>query len=128
MTKINAIDANTAEIIELDIPTATEISSGFNTAPTNSPVVGQVKVVASGTAVRFTSVSTDLPSNTVFVTAPSENGAKVVIGASGVSYAVDGTGDGLVIAAGETAVVIVDNLSKLYLNGDQDDWVTYTAG
>lgn len=105
-----------------------EVSINEIKVPSGAPLVGQVAVAVTGTAVQFTATATHLPGGTVLVTANSGNAAAVAVGGSGVTNTVDGTGNGLVIEAGETAVVLVKDLSDLYVNGTGNDWVTYTAG
>ena len=89
-----------------------------------APIVGQVKVAITGTAVQFGS-NTLL--NGVIVTAASGNAAAVTLGGSTVTNTVDGTGNGYVLAAGASVSFALDNTNRIYVNGTANDFISFAA-
>jgi hypothetical protein len=122
MTKLNVIDQNTGKLVELDIG---EVNISGITVPTNSPIVGQVTI--SGGATQFSSESIELTGASVLIRANDDNSQAVALGGSDVEDAVDGTGNGFVLPAGKTIILVVDDINKLYVNGQDDDWISYAG-
>lgn len=96
--------------------------------PTGAPIVGQVAIAVTGTAVRLSAVSVVLPGGSLLVCALAGNSAAGTCGGSTVTDDVDGTGNGLIIEAGDTRVVFASDLSDVYVNGTAGDIFTWSAG
>lgn len=93
------------------------VAGGFPAAP----ISFQSKIAVTGTAVQ-------LPSNALVVGlicfAKSANTATIEFGPSGVTNTVDGTGNGIIIAAGGGWSTAVSNSSSVYINGTAGDIVS----
>jgi len=110
-----------------DTSHAEVISVGGMALPEGAPIQGQVTVAETGTAVKFSATSKLLPGASVLVWASSSNDAAVTIGGSAVTNTVDGTGNGVVVPAGETRLFFPEDLEDAYLNGTAGDWISYAA-
>lgn len=97
-------------------------------APTGAPLVGQVAIAVTGTAVQLADDDTLLPSSTIVVAALSGNSATGACGGSDVTNTVDGTGNGAILEAGEKVVIIAETIGAVYVNGTAGDIFTYSAG
>jgi hypothetical protein len=64
----------------------------------------------------------------VQVYALADNAAAVVIGGSDVENTIDGSGNGYVLEAGQSVVIMVNDLADVYVNGTSGDIVTFSAG
>jgi len=106
---------------------ANAVSLDSIAVPDNAPVVGQVIIAVTGTAVALASEETPLPSGYVSVHALSTNAAAILVGNDEVSNTSDGSGDGYILEAGETQTFFVPDLSLLYVNGTEDDIATFSA-
>jgi len=94
-------------------------SGGVNT----NVIVGQVKIATTGTRVQLPS---NALANGLIVKSLSANAAAgATIGGASVSNAVDGTGNGYVLAPGEASSFAVSNSNLLYVNGTAGDIFTY---
>ncbi len=89
-----------------------------------SPVVGQAKIAITGTAVQLTAGALQ---NGVIISDKSGNTASIEIGTSSVNNTVDGTGNGLILAAGASISFAVDNVNRLYINGIIGDIVSWAG-
>lgn len=119
------------ELRAADVPVTLDgeaVTLGGVDVPTGAPVVGQVVIAVTGTAVALSAASVPLPGGSVFLTALSTNTAVVTVGGSGVTNTVDGSGNGLILGAGGNAVVFADDLNKVCVNGTAGDIVSYSAG
>jgi hypothetical protein len=112
MPKIYVIDQNTGNLVQVNNPSAPA-----------SPIVGQIKIAVTGTAVQFP--DHELSEGVVTVYNHGDN--VVVIGGSDVENTADGSGNGFAIPAGELRVFSVSELSALYVNGTNPDWISYAA-
>jgi len=106
------------------------VSSAISTfaVPEDDPIGGQVAIAVTGTAVRLSVASVPLPSGSVLIKALSTNTAMGAAGGSAVTNTVDGTGNGHILEAGETSVVIAADLNRVWVNGTAGDIFTYSAG
>ncbi|MGC9395397.1 MAG: hypothetical protein ACP5J4_11135 [Anaerolineae bacterium] len=96
--------------------------------PTGAPVVGQAVIAVTGTAVALAAVATPLPTSSVLVAALSTNGAMMTVGGAGVTNTVDGSGNGFILEAGQSVVIMTDDLADVYVNGTANDIATFSAG
>ena len=97
--------------------------------PVGDPIVGQVVIAVTGTAVRLSAVSVPLPTSSVLVYALTGNAATGgVVGTTGVANTVDGTGDGYILENGQSVVIMTDDLNSVWVNGTAGDIFTYSAG
>lgn len=132
IARLDSIVANTNKIPSLgqaasaaSVPVvlASNQSAIPTTTPLAAPVVGQIKIAVTGTAVQ-------LPSNTlvngiVIKAKSTNNAAGAFIGGSGVTITDDGTGNGYKIVAGEAMSFAVPNSNALYVNGTLGDIFYY---
>ena len=100
---------------------------GSVTLPAGAPITGQAVIAVTGTAVRLSATSVPLPGGGVLLWADSGNSAAMTAGGAGVTNAVDGTGNGVVIPAGEQRVVFAADLRDVYVNGTATDHLSYSA-
>ena len=110
-----------------DTTHAEVIAIGAVAVPSNSPLTDQVKVSVTGTAVALSATSKPLPKGDVMIWAPSTNTGDMKIGGSGVTNVADGTGNGVVVPAGDVRLVFAEDLGDVYVNGAADDWIYYSA-
>lgn len=94
----------------------------LNTIIPDSFVVGQVKIVATGTPVQFPANSL---ANGIMITANSANAASMVLGNSGVANLADGTGIGYVLAPGSSAPIPISNSKYVFVNGTAGDILSF---
>lgn len=121
-----AIDEKFVEFFE-DTGYANAVSLDSIAVPDNAPVVGQVVIAITGTAVALASVETPLPSGYVSVHALNTNSGEIVVGNDDVANVIDGSGNGYILEAGESQTFFVSDLSLLYVNGYEDDIATFSA-
>lgn len=107
---------------------ALSMALGAVAVPTSAPRVGQKAVAVTGTAVAFSATSVPLPTCSVLVYALAGNAAAVTVGGSGVTNTVSGAGNGFILEAGQSVVIMADDLADVYVNGTADDIVTFSAG
>jgi len=99
------------------------LSTSSNTP--GSIISGRQTVTTGGTAVQLSTTAT--PILEVAVTAETDNTNPVTVGASTVVGAL-ATRKGTPLAAGETVVLAVNDLSKVYIDAvTNTEGVTYTA-
>jgi len=110
------------------MPTSEPVRLSETETPNDPPLTGQVMVATTGIPIQFSTVRRRLPQACVFVTADADNAGAVTVGNGQVTNEVDGTGNGLVVPAGETRLLMALDLSQCHLNGTEDDWISYTAG
>lgn len=96
--------------------------------PTGAPVVGQKAIAVTGTAVALAASATPLPTASVLVYALTGNAAAITVGGSGVTNTVDGSGNGYILEAGQSIVIMADDLADVYVNGTAGDIVAFSAG
>ena len=97
--------------------------------PTGAPVVGQVTIAVTGTALRLVADSLPLPGGSVLLWADTNNAAAMTAGKTGLGNEADGTGDGVVIpTSGIAILVFADDLRDVWVNGTAGDWLSYSAG
>lgn len=85
------------------------------TATPTAVVAGQAIVATAGTAVA-------LPANAglkgVTIKALSTNTGKITVGPSGVTNAINGTGNGFILNPGDSISLAIDNSNKIFINSD----------
>lgn len=101
---------------------------GSIAVPTDSPRTNQAVIAITGTAVRLSAASVPLPGGSVFLTAAPANAAVMTAGGSDVTNAIDGTGNGLLLAAGGNGIVFAADLNTVWVNGTAGDVVSWSAG
>jgi hypothetical protein len=95
------------------------------TTPLAAPVVGQIKIAVTNTAVALPS---NVLVNGIVIKAKSTNAvAGAFIGGAGVTTTDDGTGNGYKIVPGEAMSFAVPNSNAIYVNGTAND-VFYYGG
>lgn len=104
------------------------IAVGGIAIPTGAPVVGQKAIAVTGTAVALAASATPLPTASVLVSALTDNAAAITVGGSGVTNTVDGSGNGYILEAGQSVIVMADDLADVYVNGTAGDIATFSAG
>ena len=97
------------------------------TVPDDAPIVGQAIIAVTGTRVALSATSIPLPGGTVIVQCHVAT-TYVAVGGDDVTNTVDGSGNGVLLAAGEQTVILADDLADVYINGAADDLVSYSAG
>lgn len=110
--------------IAVDKATGALLTEGGGSALSATPKNGQAKIAVTATAVQLGS-NTLL--NGVIISAKSTNTASITIGGSGVTNTVDGTGNGLILAAGASMSWAVSNTNALWINGTAGDIVSYAG-
>lgn len=95
--------------------------------PTGAPILGQVAIAVTGTAVQLSAASVPLPSGMVIVAAHPDNTAAITVGAAAVTNTVNGTGNGAILAPGEAIAVFAANVNLIYINGTANDIASYSA-
>ena len=95
--------------------------------PVGAPIVGQVAVGVTGTAIVI-GTTLVLPGGTVIVSAHSGNAAAGTVGGSGVTNTQDGSGNGYILEAGKSVVITAANLADVFVNGTAADIFSYAAG
>jgi len=96
--------------------------------PANSPIVGQVVIAVTGTAVVLSSVEIELPTRSILVAALSTNTAAMTVGGSAITNTIDGSGNGFILEAGQSVPIFTTDLSDIYVNGTAGDIATFSAG
>jgi hypothetical protein len=97
--------------------------------PINAPLMGQVKIAVTGTAVPLSATSAPLVGGSVQIRAKTGNNvAHGTVGDSTVTNTVDGTGNGYILEAGDIVVAIASDLADVYVNGTANDVFSYSAG
>ena len=92
--------------------------------PTPAAVkAGQYKLTA--TAASITGGTAVALLNGATLKAPSTNVGTVIIGATGVTETVDGTGNGFLLESGDSVYLAVANLASVFAIGTADDVVTW---
>lgn len=82
-------------------------------------VVGQTKIVVTGTAVRLPSNA--LINGLIVKSKITNNVARQTVGTSAVTNIVDGTGNGYILEPGEAASFAVTNSNAIWVNGTAGD-------
>jgi hypothetical protein len=98
-----------------------------NTTPpavVNSPLVGQVKIASTGTAINLP--NQDLV-NGIIISAPSGNAAPIAIGNKTVTNTANGTGNGYLLAAGASISFAVNNVNNIWINGTSGDYISWAG-
>lgn len=95
------------------------------TTPLAAPVVGQIKIAVTNTAVALP--SNVLVNGIVIKAKSTNNAAGAFIGGAGVTTTDDGTGNGYKIVPGEAMSFAVPNSNAIYVNGTAND-VFYYGG
>jgi hypothetical protein len=96
--------------------------------PASAPVQGQAVIAVTGTAVRLSAVSVPLPGGVVIVKAlSSNNAAHGTAGGAGLNNTKNGTGNGYIVEAGDSALIFAADLSDVYVNGTVGDIFSYSA-
>lgn len=95
------------------------------TTPLAAPVVGQIKIAVTNTAVQLP--SNVLVNGIVIKAKSTNNAAGAFIGGAGVTTTDDGTGTGYKIVPGEAMSFAVPNSNTIYINGTAND-VFYFGG
>ena len=99
------------------VPTYSAIPSGKVTRQ-----IGQAVIAVTGTAVQLSATSYILQNGVIISAASGNNSAGGTIGASGVTNAVNGTGNGVIVAPGASAAEGSGvNLNTIYVNGTAGD-------
>lgn len=88
-------------------------------------VTGQAIIVTTGTAVRLTATSTPLINGIIIKSLSTNNATGQTVGASGITNAVAGSGNGYILFPGEASSFGVTNLNVVYVNGTAGDIFTY---
>ena len=94
--------------------------------PAANPLVGQIVIAMTGTAVHLP--ANVLPTSSVLIYALTDNTTAGTVGGPAVTNTVDGTGNGYILEAGQSVVVMVDDLGDVWVNGTAGDIFTYSAG
>lgn len=94
--------------------------------PANNPLVGQVVIAVTGVPVQLP--TNLLPTSSVLVYALSDNTAAGTVGGAAVTNVVTGAGNGYILEAGQSVVIMVDDLGDVWVNGTAGDIFTYSAG
>lgn len=84
---------------------------------------GQSKIAVTGTAIQLPAVNAE---QFVVLKALSTNVSNITVGVSGLTNTVNGTGNGFILEPGDMLPIVVDNLSKIYINGTANDIVSYS--
>jgi len=87
-----------------------------------APITGQAIISSTGVAVQLSSGTL---TNGVIITAFSNNTAPIVIGGSGVTNTINGSGNGYILEAGASVSMAVDNPSRIYINGTSGDFISF---
>jgi len=95
--------------------------------PVGAPIVGQVAVGVTGTAIVI-GTTLVLPGGTIIISAHSGNAAAGTVGGSGVTNTQDGSGNGYILEAGKSVVITAANLADVFVNGTAADIFSYAAG
>lgn len=85
---------------------------------------GQVKIAVTGTAIQLPA---NALKNGISIFANPNNAAALVVGPSGVTNTVDGTGNGDVIQPGAARAFGVSNSNAIYVNGTAGDWISWSG-
>lgn len=91
----------------------------------SGPLSGQVAIAVTGTAVVL-GVGV-IAGGSIMVHALSDNTQPLTVGPAGISDDIDGTGNGHIVEPGGDAVVFCSNLNQVYVNGTQNDVLSYIA-
>jgi hypothetical protein len=108
------------------VGTTTQPVSIQSGVQSSAPVFGQAKIATTGAAVQLSNSSVPIVSG-LLVSAPSNNSQKIVLGNSGVTNTVDGTGNGFILEPGDKVTLPVTNVNVLYINGTSGDKVSYAG-
>lgn len=93
-------------------------------APATGGATGQKKIAVAGTAEVLNATNRD--ADAVLVVASSTNAAPVTIGFDAIANTADGTGQGFVLAPGQSVTLAVDSPHRLYLNAaNTTDYVSW---
>jgi hypothetical protein len=114
-------DGTHAEVVSV----GGSVVSGMD-VPDGSPLTGQAKIAVTGTAVPLSATSVNIPGGAVFVTARVAS-TYITVGDENVTNTADGTGEGQTLRADESIAIIADDIANVYINGTQDDWVSWSA-
>ena len=93
----------------------------------SAPLNGQVVIAVTGTAVVL-ATTTALPGGSAVVTALSTNSAMGTVGDSTVTNTVDGSGNGYILEADRSVVIVAEDLADVYVNGTAGDIFSYSGG
>lgn len=96
--------------------------------PAGAPVCGQKVIAVTNTGIPLAAVATPLPTSSVVVYALAGNAAAMTVGGSAVTNTIDGSGNGYILEAGQSVVVMADDLADVYVNGTAGDIATFSAG
>jgi len=94
----------------------------------DEPIINQVAVPSPADRIQLIAVETPLVTGTVFIVAGEDNTDPVLVGGSDVTATADGSGNGIPVYPGQSVVVMIDDLSQLYIHGTADDWIAYSGG
>ena len=120
-----------AELRAADVPVTLDgetVSVDGIAVPTGAPLVGQKVIAVTNTRLALAAVATPLPTSSVVVYALAGNAAAMTVGGSAVTNTVDGSGNGYILEAGQSVVVMADDLADVYVNGTAADIATFSAG
>jgi hypothetical protein len=92
-----------------------------------APLVGQSKIAVSGTAVNLNGGTSQPLTNGIIITAPAGNVAPIAIGGSGVNNTSGGTGNGYQLASGASVSFAVTNTNDIWINGTNNDYVSWAG-
>ena len=129
LPRVIEVDANGNLYTSIVIPAGTTVGIASYTVPAGAPVVGQVVIAVTGTAVVLSAASVALPAGTVLVSAlEANNAAGGTVGGVAVTNIVNGAGNGFILEAGKSTVVNADDLADVYVNGTAGDIFSFAAG
>lgn len=89
-----------------------------------SPIVGQLKIANTGTAIQMPSIALK---NGIVIKASSTNAANLFVGPSGVTTIDTGLGNGYKLEPGEAISFSILNTNTLYVNGTAGDIFYYSG-
>lgn len=120
-TKVNLLDASGNEINPATEDTlALVLSSTGGVATAMSDGTKSVNVTNTSIAIGSAACKT------VFITAKTTNTDVVVVGGASVVFNPLGSRTGKILYAGDSITIAIDNLNKVYINGDAGNGVTFS--
>lgn len=126
-TSFEATQATPANLNATVVGTGTFATQLTANPLVSAPLVGQAIIAVSGTAVRLNGGTTQPLTNGIIISAPAGNVAPVSIGTSSVNDTADGTGNGYLLAPGASISFAVNNTNVIYINGQQDDYISWAG-
>lgn len=97
----------------------------FNAAGGVTPtavISGQIKIAVTGTAVPLPA---NVPGDSITVVAKETNVAKGFVGGTGVTRTDDGTGNSVGLLPTDSVTIVIDDSSKIAVNGSANDIFYY---